>query len=294
MSVQPHHTVLTRVETGLLAVELIENQQPQFESEVYEEPLHVLALQHSQPFETCQGRYANADFPKPYAPIGRLLFLPANVPLEIKTTSRPGQVTRCLFTSQTLSQFGGDVDISDRGVLAASLNVRQRQMIDIMTRMSDELRTPGLASETLLECLGTALMIQFTRFVQAHANGEADFRGGLSRRQLRIVTEIIETKDKCPSLSELAVHAGLSLRHLTRAFKQTTGVTVYAFIEQVRLEKAKVLLSDTDILMKDIAARLGFSCASSLSVTFRKLTGESPHDYRKRQQRVQSAVAVSG
>ena len=47
------------------------------------------------------------------------------------------------------------------------------------------------------------------------------------------------------------------------------------------------------VLVKDIAYRLGFSCASSLSVAFRKLAGESPQDYRKRAGRSGKAAAYS-
>ena len=70
-------------------------------------------------------------------------------------------------------------------------------------------------------------------------------------------------------------------------------MTVYAYIEQVRFEKARALLADTDLLVKDIAYRLGFSCASSLSVAFRKLAGESPQDYRRRVGRSGKAALYS-
>ncbi len=46
--------------------------------------------------------------------------------------------------------------------------------------------------------------------------------------------------------------------------------------------------------MKDIAYRLGFSCASSLSVAFRKLSGECPQDYRKRVRRARQSVKATG
>ena len=70
--------------------------------------------------------------------------------------------------------------------------------------------------------------------------------------------------------------------HLMRAFKASTGLTIHAYVEQVRLAKAKALLSDTDIQLKEIAFRLGFSNAANFSAAFRKSAGESPREFRRR------------
>lgn len=67
-----------------------------------------------------------------------------------------------------------------------------------------------------------------------------------------------------------------------RAFKASTGLTIHAYVEQVRLAKAKALLSDTDIQLKEIAFRLGFSNAANFSAAFRKSAGESPREFRRR------------
>lgn len=287
------HCVLTRIGTSIVTVERIAQQPGRAGTEVYEEPAHVLALQEVQPFEACEGRYREPSLRRDYAGIGRLLLLPADLPLEVRTRGRPERVVRCVFSPETLKLYGGDCDIYDRDVLATCLNIRHREMTDLMTLLCDEMRSPGLASATLIESLGVALMVQLARYVASHATGRTGYRGGLSRRHMKLMTEAIEGEDKCLSLSELSDLAGLSLRHLTRAFKQTAGITIYTYIEQVRLEKAKALMADTDMLMKDIAARLGFSCASGLSVAFRKLTGESPNDYRKRVRQARTIVPAA-
>ncbi len=41
-----------------------------------------------------------------------------------------------------------------------------------------------------------------------------------------MITDYVEAHESCPSLSDLSDLTGISLRHLTRAFKQTTGGTV--------------------------------------------------------------------
>ncbi|AZI35081.1 hypothetical protein NT2_08_00530 [Caenibius tardaugens NBRC 16725] len=285
------HESLVRVDTAHVVAELITHLPDSREGEVFEEPLHTIALQQRQPSYSCQGRYRVPNMRPDFQNIGRLLVLPAHVPLEVCTAERPDEVVRCMFTQEVLEEYGGDGHIFDGNVLSSLLNFRHPGIEDILNLLGNELRAPGFASKALVESLGMTLLIQFARYVREYPKGDVVYRGGLSRRHLRIITEAVEGNARCPSLSELSELAGVSLRHLTRSFKESTGMTVYAYVEQVRFEKARALLADTDLLVKDIAYRLGFSCASSLSVAFRKLAGESPQDYRKRVGRLGKAGA---
>ena len=287
------HQSLVRVDTAHVIAELITHPPATKVGEVFEEPLHVVALQQRQPSYSCQGRYRVPNVRSDFQSIGRLLVLPASVPLEVSTVERPDEVVRCMFTPEVLEEHGGEGHIFDGNVLSSLLNFRHRGIEDILNILGSELRSPGFASNALIESLGMTLLIQFARYVREYPKGDVVYRGGLSRRHLRIITEAVEGQARCPSLSELSDLAGVSLRHLTRSFKESTGMTVYAYIEQVRFEKARALLADTDLLVKDIAYRLGFSCASSLSVAFRKLAGESPQDYRKRVGRSNKRVSPS-
>ncbi len=288
------HVSLSRVETRFLAVELLGLGTAPAEHNVYEESMHVVALQKMPPFGGCEGRYRLPSARQDFSTIGRLLVLPASTPLEVRTPTRPEEVTRCLFSDDILKAHGDGCDLYDQNVLSNCLDLRHKGMVDTLTLLGNELRSPGLATALLVESLGITLMVQFARYISDHTKAEAIHRGGLSRRHLRLITDAVEGELKCPSLSDLSRISGLSLRHLTRAFKQTTGTTVFNYVEQVRLDKAKALLADTDLLMKDIAYRLGFSCASSLSVAFRKLSGECPQDYRKRVRRARQSVKATG
>lgn len=293
METAQSHGIVARLDTNVISLQLISHEQATEDYQVYQEPNHILALQRIQPLGSCEGRYRDVNLRGDFSHIGRLLVLPADIPLEVRSRCRPEQVMRVVFTSDTLRRFGGDCDVYDRGALSTFLNVRHREMTNLLTLLGDELACPGLASEVLAEGLGIALMVQFARYLSSQARGEVRYLGGLSRRHLNLIADAVEQEDICPTLSELSDLVGLSMRHLTRAFKQSTGVTVHNYVEQARLKKIKILLADTDLLMKDIASRLGFSCASSLSVAFRKLTGETPQEYRKRLRRASTRVAIS-
>jgi len=284
---------LARVNTAHVVAELITHPGEPKPGEVFEEPLHIVALQQRQPSYFCQGRYHLPNIRPDFHNIGRLLVVPASVPLEICTTERPDEVVRCLFTQEVFEEYGEEGDLLESSVLSSLLNFRHREIEEILNMLGNELRAPGFGSNVVIESLGMALLVQFARYVRECPKGEMIYRGGLSRRHLNIITAAVEGQRSCPSLSELSELTGVSLRHLTRSFKESTGMTVYAYIEQVRFEKARSLLADTDLLVKDIAFRLGFSCASSFTVAFRKLAGESPQDYRKRIKRSGSKLVAS-
>ena len=54
------------------------------------------------------------------------------------------------------------------------------------------------------------------------------------------------------------------------------------FIRVVRMEKAKELLENTDLTVKDIAEKTGYTSANSFCRAFRRVTGMNTSEYRKK------------
>jgi AraC family transcriptional regulator len=82
------------------------------------------------------------------------------------------------------------------------------------------------------------------------------------------------------NLAAFADLCGLSASHLARCFRQTTGKTLHAYVETVRMDRARKLLAETDMPIKEIAAASGFSTARYFSTAFRRVAGETPRDFR--------------
>ncbi|WP_317928446.1 helix-turn-helix transcriptional regulator [Halioxenophilus sp. WMMB6] len=72
----------------------------------------------------------------------------------------------------------------------------------------------------------------------------------------------------------------LSVRHLTRSYRISTGHAIGDQIAQVRQQHALTLLH-SDMSIKAIAYTLGFKSSASFCHAFRKATGETPGHYRK-------------
>jgi len=84
------------------------------------------------------------------------------------------------------------------------------------------------------------------------------------------------------SIERLAQLHGMSTAHFIRSFRAAYGITPAAFRLQARMNQAKYLLSDTDMPVADTARQCGFADPLYFSRVFRRHTGISPSQYRKR------------
>jgi AraC family transcriptional regulator len=124
-----------------------------------------------------------------------------------------------------------------------------------------------------------------TRLLAAHTGSSTTFqptRGGLPPKALRRAIERLSSdSDADVSLAALASDAGLSRFHFCRAFKESAGLSPHAWLRQYRLERAMNMLRDADVSVVSVAAALGYSSQSAFAAAFRKLTGETPSDWRR-------------
>lgn len=79
---------------------------------------------------------------------------------------------------------------------------------------------------------------------------------------------------------ELAQMVGTNEHKLKTGFKDVTNKCVYEYLTCIRIEKAKELLENTELPLKIIARKLGLD-KSNLNKCFKKLTGNTPMEWRK-------------
>lgn len=88
------------------------------------------------------------------------------------------------------------------------------------------------------------------------------------------------------TLEELAQVSGLSAPYLSKLFHSETGMTVSHYISEKRTEAAENLLKFSEYSNIEISNYLGFSSESHFIQTFKKNTGYTPKEYRKKYFRV--------
>jgi AraC-like DNA-binding protein/CRP-like cAMP-binding protein len=84
------------------------------------------------------------------------------------------------------------------------------------------------------------------------------------------------------SLRDVSRKVNVSLWHLSRLFKQATGVGFRQFLNRVRLDHVRAALVETPLTVKEISAIVGYNHVSHLTRTFTSTYGVSPIQYRAR------------
>lgn len=87
---------------------------------------------------------------------------------------------------------------------------------------------------------------------------------------------ILENLSDKLSIALIATKVGTNENYLKRQFKLIMGCTIFEFIRENRMIKAKYLLQNTDKQVKEIALETGYSSISSFSQSFKKFFGFSP------------------
>jgi AraC-like DNA-binding protein/ligand-binding sensor protein len=83
-------------------------------------------------------------------------------------------------------------------------------------------------------------------------------------------------------LDEMARTMHVSTFYFCKMFKRATGLTFTDYLGRVRVEKAKNLLLSPHLRVSEIAYTVGFQSLTHFNRVFRKLTGESPTDFREK------------
>lgn len=84
------------------------------------------------------------------------------------------------------------------------------------------------------------------------------------------------------SLNLLASEFRISVSHLSKLFKEQNELNFIDYLMEVRMEKAKELLTGTDLKIREISERVGYVNVNSFVRIFKKMTGLTPTEYRSR------------
>ena len=107
------------------------------------------------------------------------------------------------------------------------------------------------------------------------------YRTHLNEGVHRVQDWLISHPDTNYSLEELSHVARMSSRHLTRVFREETGITLKTFVTQLRLEVAAQLLNDPTETVDNVATQCGYQDARQLRRIFKRHLGATPSQWQR-------------
>jgi two-component system response regulator YesN len=91
------------------------------------------------------------------------------------------------------------------------------------------------------------------------------------------------------SLQDVARHVGFSYTHFSKVFKDEMGMPFNVYLNKFRVERSKALLLSDRLSIQEVCDAVGYADQSYFVKVFKKYTGVTPGNYRKKQGRLDSA-----
>jgi transcriptional regulator GlxA family with amidase domain len=183
------------------------------------------------------------------------------------------------------------------GALANRYPAVQVEPDPIFVRDGDVITSAGvtagmdLALSLVEENIGRDVALEAARWLVLflkRPGGQAQFSSQLAsqladREPLReLQAWVADNLDGDLSVPALARRACMSERNFARAFRRETGMTPAAYVEVVRVERARIALESGDSPVELVARQVGFGTVETMRRAFRRRLGVPPADYRSR------------
>lgn len=160
--------------------------------------------------------------------------------------------------------------------LKSSSDFRTQTLSHLITKLSSEMAFDDDVSVLAIDSLLTEIAVEMHRRF-------SDTTQDKHPRWLKMVVEYMqENAYSNLSLNEIASVANVHPVHLSRTFRRHYHQTVAEYIRGIRIESARTLLYGSDLTLAQIAAHVGFADQSHFTKIFKRLTFETPAQFRKR------------
>jgi AraC family transcriptional regulator len=214
---------------------------------------------------------------------GAITIVPAGLSVDWQQEDTPSQTLHLYLDPQFLRKTAQSIDINYSQVsITPQFAIRDEHIHHIGMSLRHELKDSNVSGRLYADALARVLAMQLVR-LYSHFKELRTSRGGMAPRKLRKAIDFINSnldEEQAVALHAVADELQMSYPHFSRAFKQSMGVSPKVYLTEQRIERAKKLLSATDLPIVDIALRTGFASQSYFTNTFRKLVWTTPKTFR--------------
>jgi AraC family transcriptional regulator len=187
------------------------------------------------------------------------------------------------LSSEVLEQIASENGVSSEAGLDHRVMFQDPTVFHVAQLLRSELNNGGIASSLYVESLRNLLAVHLLRNYTPTPSQPSVQTGTLDLLTLKQIKDYIEEHlaDEL-SIADLAALVPMSQFHFARAFKASIGEPPHRYILQRRLDRAKILLTATQLSIAEIAYQIGFSNQSHFIAQFRKAFGVTPKQFRDR------------
>lgn len=170
------------------------------------------------------------------------------------------------------------------GTLTQTATRRLPLKADLMRCLEDLRRCEheGFARTLFMRSKGFEILCHIVKMLEIDESfGGADASLATSKGVLRAQQILKQRFVSPPSLDDLAKEVGVSRSGLCAGFRQIVGQSIFGYIQELRMEKARELLSETAEPITEVAYAVGYSHQSSFTIAVQRRFGMSPSELRR-------------
>ena len=168
-----------------------------------------------------------------------------------------------------------------RSVCSDAINVTVQTLISIRDRMNSDLPSSAQDSQSDMDSV-QELTVRLENLVEQACTIAKDADSRASDQRVEAMKQYV--RDNCLSsdfsLQLAADHFGLTPSNFSHYFKNTVGVGLSEYVQEIRRMEACRLLAETDEPVQEVGRLVGMPNVSSFIRSFKQQTGLTPGQYR--------------
>lgn len=169
-----------------------------------------------------------------------------------------------------------------RSMLDGKNNILELGMNEELIHLFKRAREVKDSEETFAQTYLTGIVLHMVGLILAQAQPPCDEPRENEQKMEQAVLLMKENVMNDIDMNQLAVSLGFSYSWFRKLFKDYSGMSPAKFFLELKLKKIKELLISTDMPIKELLYSLNCSTLENFYTTFKKHTGYTPSEYRKR------------
>lgn len=212
---------------------------------------------------------------------GTLSVGPAGMQPEVRAHT-PFKMIACLIDPLVVTQAAEEADMPTPNEFHEHLGGHDQALSQLISLSAREALDGGVSGKLYADSLSMAIVSRFIKLAHEVSSAGTNHQPHLSKPRLRRVLDLIASDfSENLSLDTLSAESGYSRAHFLRMFRSATGKTPHRYLQDVRLEHARLQLMASSMSITEIAHSSGFASHAHLTKLFHQKFGVPPSVYRQ-------------